>query len=208
MARKASRARPDPGKSSPTVKPGSASQDSAPVSSAVSQQGNLNAKLIDSGQVRPRRTSWRRTNAAGCPFGPDRQPGPAAANRATAPAGHAGGQAWSDSPGPSQGQSRSSRSSSGAACRTLTPGTPNPTRRDYMGDLRKGDSHQRRWHSKSASCFPTWPNRRTSISLIRSMTHRNNGHETAAYLMQTAPCPGRTAGLSEHRRGVCAVQEC
>src|SRR6185369_15328208 len=28
------------------------------------------------------------------------------------------------------------------------------------------------------------------FSLIRSMTHRNNGHETAAYLMQTAHAPG------------------
>ena len=33
-------------------------------------------------------------------------------------------------------------------------------------------------------------------SIIRSMTHGNNGHETAAYMVQTGRKPGRAAGLS------------
>jgi hypothetical protein len=38
--------------------------------------------------------------------------------------------------------------------------------------------------------FPNLAKQADKYSLIRSMTHRNNGHETAAYLMQTAHTPG------------------
>jgi hypothetical protein len=38
--------------------------------------------------------------------------------------------------------------------------------------------------------FPNLAKQADKFSLIRSMTHRNNGHETAAYLMQTAHAPG------------------
>ncbi len=38
--------------------------------------------------------------------------------------------------------------------------------------------------------FPKLAKEADKFSLIRSMTHRNNGHETAAYLMQTAHAPG------------------
>jgi uncharacterized protein (DUF1501 family) len=38
--------------------------------------------------------------------------------------------------------------------------------------------------------FPNLAKQADKYSLIRSMTHRNNGHETAAYLMQTAHMPG------------------
>lgn len=38
--------------------------------------------------------------------------------------------------------------------------------------------------------FPKLAKQVDKYSLIRSMTHRNNGHETAAYLMQTAHTPG------------------
>jgi len=38
--------------------------------------------------------------------------------------------------------------------------------------------------------FPNLAKQADKYSLIRSMTHRNNGHETAAYLMQTAHVPG------------------
>ena len=38
--------------------------------------------------------------------------------------------------------------------------------------------------------FPKMAKQADKYSLIRSMTHRNNGHETAAYLMQTAHMPG------------------
>jgi hypothetical protein len=38
--------------------------------------------------------------------------------------------------------------------------------------------------------FPRLARQADTFSLIRSMTHRNNGHETAAYLMQTAHAPG------------------
>jgi hypothetical protein len=38
--------------------------------------------------------------------------------------------------------------------------------------------------------FPELAKQADKFSLIRSMTHRNNGHETAAYLMQTGHLPG------------------
>ena len=38
--------------------------------------------------------------------------------------------------------------------------------------------------------FPNLAKQADKYSLIRSMTHQNNGHETAAYLMQTAHTPG------------------
>ncbi len=38
--------------------------------------------------------------------------------------------------------------------------------------------------------FPLLAKQADKFSLIRSMTHRNNGHETAAYLMQTGHMPG------------------
>ena len=38
--------------------------------------------------------------------------------------------------------------------------------------------------------FPNLARQADKFSLIRSMTHRNNGHETASYLMQTAHAPG------------------
>jgi uncharacterized protein (DUF1501 family) len=38
--------------------------------------------------------------------------------------------------------------------------------------------------------FPNLAKQADKYSLIRSMTHRNNGHETAAYLMQTSHLPG------------------
>jgi hypothetical protein len=38
--------------------------------------------------------------------------------------------------------------------------------------------------------FPELAKQADKFSIIRSMTHRNNGHETAAYLMQTGHAPG------------------
>jgi Protein of unknown function (DUF1501) len=38
--------------------------------------------------------------------------------------------------------------------------------------------------------FPELAKRADTFSLVRGMTHRNNGHETAAYLMQTGHAPG------------------
>lgn len=60
---------------------------------------------------------------------------------------------------------------------------------DYMGDLRTAipttvDGIQ------LGELFPKLAKQAKRFSLIRSMTHRNNGHETAAYLMQTAHAPG------------------
>ena len=60
---------------------------------------------------------------------------------------------------------------------------------DYMGDLRTAiptnvDGIQ------IGELFPNLAKQADKFSLIRSMTHRNNGHETAAYLMQTAHAPG------------------
>ena len=43
-------------------------------------------------------------------------------------------------------------------------------------------------------------------SIIRSMTHGINAHETAAYMVQTGRKPGGRLGLSERRRRGLAVQ--
>jgi Protein of unknown function (DUF1501) len=61
--------------------------------------------------------------------------------------------------------------------------------REYMGDLLKAiptnvDGIQ------LGELFPNMAKQADKFSLIRSMTHRNNGHETAAYLVQTAHAPG------------------
>ncbi len=61
--------------------------------------------------------------------------------------------------------------------------------REYMGDLAKAiptnvDGIQ------LGELFPLLAKQADKFSLIRSMTHRNNGHETAAYLMQTGHVPG------------------
>ena len=60
---------------------------------------------------------------------------------------------------------------------------------EYMGDFRTAiptnvDGIQ------IGELFPQLAKQADKYSLIRSMTHRNNGHETAAYLMQTAHTPG------------------
>ena len=60
---------------------------------------------------------------------------------------------------------------------------------DYMGDFRKAiptnvDGIQ------IGELFPNLAKQADKYSLIRSLTHRNNGHETAAYLIQTAHAPG------------------
>ena len=43
---------------------------------------------------------------------------------------------------------------------------------------------------KLGALFPKLAGQADKFSMIRSMTHRNNGHETAAYLMQTGHLPG------------------
>ena len=60
---------------------------------------------------------------------------------------------------------------------------------DYMGDFDKViptnvDGIQ------LGALFPKLAQQADKYSLIRSMTHGNNGHETAAYLMQTGHLPG------------------
>jgi hypothetical protein len=61
--------------------------------------------------------------------------------------------------------------------------------REYMGEFAKAiptnvDGIQ------IGELFPLLAKQADKYSLIRSMTHRNNGHETAAYLMQTGHTPG------------------
>jgi hypothetical protein len=61
--------------------------------------------------------------------------------------------------------------------------------REYMGEFAKAiptnvDGIQ------LGELFPLLAKQADKYSLIRSMTHRNNGHETAAYLMQTGHTPG------------------
>jgi hypothetical protein len=60
---------------------------------------------------------------------------------------------------------------------------------EYMGEFSKAiptnvDGIQ------IGALFPELAKQADKYSLIRSMTHRNNGHETAAYLMQTGHTPG------------------
>jgi len=59
---------------------------------------------------------------------------------------------------------------------------------DYMGELVKPVSTNAGFQLDGI--FPELAKQADNFSLIRSMTHRNNGHETAAYLMQTGHTPG------------------
>ncbi len=60
---------------------------------------------------------------------------------------------------------------------------------EYMGDFGKAiDTNVE--GIKIGALFPELAKQADKFSLIRSMTHRNNGHETAAYLMQTGHTPG------------------
>src|SRR5437762_3242576 len=60
---------------------------------------------------------------------------------------------------------------------------------DYLGDFTKAISTNVDG-IQLGELFPNLAKQADKFSLIRSMTHRNNGHETAAYLMQTAHAPG------------------
>lgn len=61
--------------------------------------------------------------------------------------------------------------------------------RDYNGDLGRAISTNVDG-IQLGELFPDLAKQADKFSLIRSMTHRNNGHETAAYLMQTGHAPG------------------
>lgn len=67
---------------------------------------------------------------------------------------------------------------------------PKPeTGRDYMGEF--GTAIDTNVSGvKLGSLFPELAKQADKYALIRSMTHGNNGHETAAYLMQTGHAPG------------------
>ena len=60
---------------------------------------------------------------------------------------------------------------------------------DYMGELAKVIPTNVDGIQINA-LFPELAKQADKFSLIRSMTHHNNGHETAAYLMQTGHTPG------------------
>ena len=60
---------------------------------------------------------------------------------------------------------------------------------DYMGDLAKAIPTNVEG-IQLGELFPKLAQQADKYALIRSMTHRNNGHETAAYLMQSAHTPG------------------
>jgi uncharacterized protein (DUF1501 family) len=60
---------------------------------------------------------------------------------------------------------------------------------EYMGEFSKVIPSNVSGIQLSA-LFPELAKQADKFSLIRSMTHRNNGHETAAYLMQTGHTPG------------------
>jgi hypothetical protein len=61
--------------------------------------------------------------------------------------------------------------------------------RDYTGDLAKPIPTNVEG-IQIGELFPNLAKQADKYCLIRSMTHRNNGHETAAYLMQTGHTPG------------------
>jgi hypothetical protein len=61
--------------------------------------------------------------------------------------------------------------------------------RDYTGDLGRAIPTNVDGFL-IGQLFPQLAKQADKFSLIRSMTHRNNGHETAAYLMQTGHTPG------------------
>ncbi len=61
--------------------------------------------------------------------------------------------------------------------------------RDYMGDLAQA-IRTNVDGIEIGMLFPKLAQQADKYSLIRSMTHHNNGHETAAYLMQTGHIPG------------------
>ena len=54
--------------------------------------------------------------------------------------------------------------------------------------------------SRSASCCRCWRKQADKYSIIRSMTHGINAHETASYMVQTGRTPGERARLSRRRR--------
>ena len=60
---------------------------------------------------------------------------------------------------------------------------------DYMGEFDKVHPHQRGGNPAQRT-VPQLAKQADKYSLIRSMTHGINGHETAAYLMQTGHKPG------------------
>jgi len=60
--------------------------------------------------------------------------------------------------------------------------------RDYMGDITVIPTNVD--GIQLSQYFPELAKHADKYSLIRSMTHGNNGHETAAYLMQTGHTPG------------------
>jgi len=60
---------------------------------------------------------------------------------------------------------------------------------EYMGEFPKAISTNADGIQLN-SVFPELAKQADKFSLIRGMTHRNNGHETAAYLMQTGHTPG------------------
>ena len=60
---------------------------------------------------------------------------------------------------------------------------------DYMGEFRTAIPTNVAG-IQLGELFPNLAKQADKYSLIRSMTHHNNGHETAAYLMQTAHAPG------------------
>jgi len=61
--------------------------------------------------------------------------------------------------------------------------------REYMGEFAKAIPTNVPG-IQLGELFPLLAKQADKYSLIRSMTHRNNGHETAAYLMQTGHTPG------------------
>ena len=87
--------------------------------------------------------------------------------------------------------------------RPAAPGHFRPQARSGQRLLRPAelaDPHQRGWDPHRRAACRMLAKQADKYSIIRSMTHGDNGHETAAYLTQTGRTPRRSAGLSVRPR--------
>jgi hypothetical protein len=110
-------------------------------------------------------------------------------------AGRLGANAWAAESKPAQAETRTTAKSViqvflWGGMSHIDTWDPKPDAgNDYMGELSKVIPTNVDGIQINA-LFPELAKQADKFSLIRSMTHGNNGHETAAYLMQTGHAPG------------------
>ena len=109
-------------------------------------------------------------------------------------------------PRPRRKPSPSSRSGCGAGPRTSTPSTPSPTPATTTAARSITPIATNVSGIRIGELLPLLAKQADKYSIIRSMTHGINAHETASYTVQTGRSLGRARGLSQRRRGGLAVQ--